>query len=85
MVRPPHTCVLEPEPAALTLALLPGQIAKLVAPLELRVAELLHRMKIESAVVEGAKNVVKQLSGRKFQDRRIAAEVRRRLFGLLQP
>lgn len=37
--------------------------------------ELKHHMKIESAVVEGAKNVVKQLSGRKIQDRRIYAEV----------
>lgn len=46
-----------------------------MAPLELRLAELVHHMKIESAVVEGAKNVVKQLSGRKFQDRRIFAEV----------
>lgn len=52
---------------------------KLVAPLELRVAELVHHMKIESAVAEGAKNVVKQLSGRKFQDRRIFAEVGSRL------
>lgn len=48
---------------------------ELISPLELRVAELLHHMKIESAVVEGAKNVVKQLSGRKIQDRRILLEV----------
>lgn len=48
---------------------------ELNSPLELRVAELMHHMKIEAAVVEGAKNVVKQLSGRKFQDRRIFAEV----------
>lgn len=38
-------------------------------------AELMHHMKIESAVADGAKNVVKQLSGRKIQDRRILAEV----------
>lgn len=48
---------------------------ELNSPLELRLAELMHHMKIEAAVVEGAKNVVKQLSGRKFQDRRIFAEV----------
>lgn len=47
----------------------------MISPVELRVAELMHHMKIESAVAEGAKNVVKQLSGRKVQDRRILAEV----------
>ncbi|KAF7650615.1 hypothetical protein LDENG_00123080 [Lucifuga dentata] len=39
-----------------------------MSPLELRVAELMHHLNIESAVVEGAKNVVKQLGGRKGQD-----------------
>ncbi|KAM9306838.1 serine/threonine-protein kinase N2 [Pholidichthys leucotaenia] len=49
------------------------------SPLELRVAELMHHMKIESAVAEGAKNVVKQLSGRKIQDRRILGEAQARM------
>lgn len=48
---------------------------ELIGSLEVRVAELLHHMKIESAVVQGAKNVVKYLSGQKIQDRRILAEV----------
>lgn len=48
---------------------------EMISPVELRVAELIHHMKIESAVAEGAKNVVKQLSGHKVQDRRILAEV----------
>lgn len=48
---------------------------ELIGSLELRVAELLHHLKIESAVVQGAKNVVKYLSGQKIQDRRILAEV----------
>ena len=48
---------------------------ELISPVELRVAELMHHMKIESAVSEGAKNVVRQLSGRKVQDRRTVAEV----------
>lgn len=61
------------------LAFPPGQTVKLNSPLELRVAELVHHMKIEAAVVEGAKKVVKQLSGCKFQDRRIFAEVGRKL------
>ncbi len=52
-----------------------GDPVEMIGPLELRVAELMHHMKIESAVAEGAKNVVRQLSGRKFQDRRILAEV----------
>uniref|UniRef100_A0A3Q3VRL4 protein kinase C n=1 Tax=Mola mola TaxID=94237 RepID=A0A3Q3VRL4_MOLML len=55
------------------------QPVELISPLELRVAELMHHMKIESAVVEGAKNVVKQLSGRKIQDRRILLEAQARM------
>ncbi|XP_022600211.1 serine/threonine-protein kinase N3 isoform X3 [Seriola dumerili] len=53
-----------------------GQTVEMISPLELRVAELMHHMKIELAVAEGAKNVVRQLSGRKIQDRRILAESR---------
>uniref|UniRef100_A0AAX7SRE9 protein kinase C n=1 Tax=Astatotilapia calliptera TaxID=8154 RepID=A0AAX7SRE9_ASTCA len=51
----------------------------MISPVELRVAELIHHMKIESAVAEGAKNVVKQLSGHKVQDRRILAEAQARM------
>uniref|UniRef100_A0A8C6TM86 protein kinase C n=1 Tax=Neogobius melanostomus TaxID=47308 RepID=A0A8C6TM86_9GOBI len=50
-----------------------------ISPLELRIAELLHHMKIETAVAEGANNVVKQLGGRKIQDRRILAEAQARM------
>ncbi|KAM6902351.1 serine/threonine-protein kinase N2 [Xenentodon cancila] len=57
----------------------PGNPVEIISPLELRVAELMHHMKIESAVVEGAKNVVKQLHGRKIQDRRILAEAQARM------
>ncbi|XP_030209964.1 serine/threonine-protein kinase N2 [Gadus morhua] len=42
--------------------------------LEVRVAELRHHLKIEAAVSDGAKNVVRQLSRRKVQDRRLLAE-----------
>ncbi|XP_076614145.1 serine/threonine-protein kinase N2 isoform X1 [Chaetodon auriga] len=56
-----------------------GQPVEMISPLELRVAELMHHMKIESAVAEGAKNVVKQLSGCKIQDRRILAEAQARM------
>lgn len=44
--------------------------------LELRLEELRHRLHIEAAVAEGAKNVVKILSGRRVQDRKMVAEVR---------
>uniref|UniRef100_A0A8C1J7W8 protein kinase C n=1 Tax=Cyprinus carpio TaxID=7962 RepID=A0A8C1J7W8_CYPCA len=48
-------------------------------PLELRLEELRHHLKIEAAVAEGAKNVVKQLGVRKVQDRRALAEAQARL------
>ncbi|KAK0146704.1 Serine/threonine-protein kinase N2 [Merluccius polli] len=47
--------------------------------LEMRVAELRHHLKIEAAVAEGAKNVVKQLSRCKVQDRRLLAEAQARM------
>uniref|UniRef100_UPI0037E87A1A serine/threonine-protein kinase N2 n=1 Tax=Semicossyphus pulcher TaxID=241346 RepID=UPI0037E87A1A len=56
-----------------------GQPDETITSLELRVAELMHHMKIESAVAEGAKNVVRQLSVRKIQDRRILAEAQARV------
>uniref|UniRef100_A0A665WLV0 protein kinase C n=1 Tax=Echeneis naucrates TaxID=173247 RepID=A0A665WLV0_ECHNA len=52
---------------------------EMISSLELRVAELMHHMKIESAVAEGAKNVVRQLNERKIQDRRILAEAQARM------
>ncbi|KAG9354632.1 hypothetical protein JZ751_001345 [Albula glossodonta] len=56
-----------------------GRPAETISPLELRVAELRHHLKIEAAVAEGAKNVVKQLGGRRVQDRRALAEAQSRL------
>ncbi|XP_028318161.1 serine/threonine-protein kinase N2 [Gouania willdenowi] len=57
-----------------------GLPVDVVCPLELRLAELRHRLSIESAVAEGAKNVVKSLSGRKIQDRRVLAEAQTRMY-----
>uniref|UniRef100_A0AAQ4R4X8 protein kinase C n=1 Tax=Gasterosteus aculeatus aculeatus TaxID=481459 RepID=A0AAQ4R4X8_GASAC len=54
-------------------------ISHIINPLEMRMADLLHHMKIESAVAEGAKKVVKQLSGSKIQDRRVLAEAQARM------
>ncbi|KAJ6654604.1 hypothetical protein lerEdw1_006757 [Lerista edwardsae] len=45
-----------------------------ISLLELRVEELRHRLRIEGAVAEGAKNVVKILGGRRVQDRKVLAE-----------
>ncbi|XP_071377264.1 serine/threonine-protein kinase N2 [Centroberyx affinis] len=56
-----------------------GRPVEMISPLELRVAELRHHLQIESAVAEGAKNVVKHLGGRKIQDRRILAEAQARM------
>nr|XP_015222667.1 PREDICTED: serine/threonine-protein kinase N3 [Lepisosteus oculatus]XP_015222668.1 PREDICTED: serine/threonine-protein kinase N3 [Lepisosteus oculatus] len=56
-----------------------GRPLDTISPLELRVAELRHHLKIEAAVAEGAKNVVKQLGGRRVQDRRALAEAQARL------
>uniref|UniRef100_A0A8B9LUE9 protein kinase C n=1 Tax=Astyanax mexicanus TaxID=7994 RepID=A0A8B9LUE9_ASTMX len=51
-----------------------GRSSETISPLELRMEELRHHLRIEAAVAEGAKNVVKQLGGRRVQDRRALAE-----------
>ncbi|XP_076867862.1 serine/threonine-protein kinase N2 isoform X2 [Brachyhypopomus gauderio] len=56
-----------------------GRPSETISPLELRMEELRHHLRIEAAVAEGAKNVVKQLGGRRVQDRRALAEAQARL------
>lgn len=56
-----------------------GRLSETISPLELRVEELRHHLRIEAAVAEGAKNVVKQLGVRKVQDRRALGEAQARL------
>uniref|UniRef100_A0A672KY34 protein kinase C n=1 Tax=Sinocyclocheilus grahami TaxID=75366 RepID=A0A672KY34_SINGR len=59
--------------------LLSFDISDTISPLELRVEELRHHLRIEAAVAEGAKNVVKQLGVHKVQDRRALSEAQARL------
>lgn len=44
--------------------------------LEERVEELRHRLRIEAAVVEGAKNVIRLLQSAKVADKKALTEVR---------
>lgn len=45
-------------------------------PLEDRVEELRHRLRIEAAVVEGAKNVIRLLQSSRVADKKALQEVR---------
>lgn len=47
----------------------------LETPLEDRVEELLHRLRIEAAVVAGAKNVIRILQNNKVPDKKQLQEV----------
>ncbi|XP_006816478.1 serine/threonine-protein kinase N2-like [Saccoglossus kowalevskii] len=48
-------------------------------PLEFRIEELRHHMKVETAVVEGCKNVLKTLQRNKIQDKRALNEAQNKL------
>lgn len=47
----------------------------LETPLEERVSELRHRLRIEAAVVEGAKNVIRTLQSSKIAEKKALQEV----------
>lgn len=46
-----------------------------MTPLEVRIEELRHHLKIESAVVEGAKNAIRGLQSSKVPDKKALQEV----------
>ena len=47
----------------------------MLSPRELRIEELRHHMKIEAAVMDGAKNAIKLLQNGKNQDKKALQEV----------
>ena len=59
----------------LVLNVLASQRCEVLSPLELRIEELRHHIKIETALIDGAKNAVKLLQMQKAPDKKALQEV----------
>ncbi|CAG2120026.1 unnamed protein product, partial [Medioppia subpectinata] len=57
-----------------------AKLPEIMSPLELRTEELRHRLKVECAVVDGAKNVIKLLQSSKVTDKKALQEAQSSLF-----
>lgn len=57
-----------------TTMLAAGKVMEGMSPLELQIEDLRHRLKVECAVIEGAKNVLKLCQGSKVTDRKVFQE-----------
>lgn len=56
-----------------------SKLPEIISPLEVRIEELRHRLKVECAVVEGAKNVIKLLQSARLTDKKALQEAQSNL------
>ncbi|XP_070177306.1 serine/threonine-protein kinase N2-like isoform X1 [Littorina saxatilis] len=57
----------------------PGTECEMLSPIELRIEELRHHLKIETAVADGAKNVIRTMQNSKSEDKKLLREAQSNL------